>query len=272
MSTDAPSPARPDTIVLVHGLWMTPRSWEHWVAHYEGKGYTVLAPAYPGLEVEVEALRADPTPIEVLSTESIAHHLETIVRALDAPPIIVGHSMGGGLTQILLDRGLGAAGVVLNSVPVKGLFVPLRTIRSTFPVLHNPANRHRAVSFTFEQFHDAFANAMSEQGARALYDRYHIPAPGRVVFEGATANFNPHAANKVDFDKEDRAPLLFVGGGEDHLMPASLNRSNARHYNSGIVAFRELPGRSHAMCAEPGWEELADLALEWALNPVSGGM
>ncbi len=259
----------PDTIVLVHGLWVTPRSWEQFRGHYEAKGFKVIAPAYPGFEVEVEALNADPSPIEDLGTEEIAHHYETVIRALPRPPIIIGHSMGGGLTQILLDRGLGTAGVAISSVPVKGVkFLPPKTIRGTFPVLRNPANRHKAVPFTFEQWHEYFANGLSDEAAPAAYERYHIPAPGRVVFEGATATFNPHAPNKVDFDKEDRAPLLFISGGEDNLMPPSVQRSTARHYNTGLVTRRQYDDRSHFICGEPGWEEIADYALEWALNPV----
>jgi pimeloyl-ACP methyl ester carboxylesterase len=259
---------RPDTIVLVHGLWVTPRSWEQFRGHYEAKGFSVLAPAYPGFEVEVEALNADPSPIEDLGTEEISHHYETIIRALPRPPIIVGHSMGGGLTQILLDRGLGTAGVAISSVPVKGVkFLPPKTIRGTFPVLKNPANRHKAVGFTFEQWHEYFANGLSDEAAPAAYERYHIPAPGRVVFEGATATFNPHAPNKVDLDKEDRAPLLFISGGIDNLMPPSVQKSNARIYNTGLVTRREYADRSHFICGEPGWEEVADYALEWALNP-----
>ena len=269
MTSAAGTTATPDTIVLVHGLWVTPRSWEQFRGHYEAKGYRVLAPAYPGMEVEVEALNADPSPIEVLGTEVIAHHYETVIRALDRPPIIIGHSMGGGLTQILLDRGLGTAGVAISSVPVKGVkSLPPTTIRGTFPVLKNPANRHKAVGFTFEQWHEYFANGLSDEEAPAAYKRYHVPAPGRVVFEGATATFNPHAPNKVDFDKEDRAPLLFISGGIDKLMPPSVQKSNARLYNTGLVARKAYDDRSHFICGESGWEEVADYALAWALAPT----
>ncbi len=260
---------RPDTIVLVHGLWMTPRSWEGWVRHYEKKGFKVLAPAWPGLEIEVEALRADPAPIEALSTEVVAHHLESLIRRQDAPPIIMGHSFGGALTQILLDRGLGAVGVAINSVPVKGVLrLPLSTIKSIWPVLKNPANRHKAVPLTPEQFHYAFTNTMSEAESLQVYERFHIPCPGRMAFEGSTANFNPHAATRVDFDKEDRAPLLFIGGGADNIMPAKLNRWNFEHYKTGVVAFHEFVDRDHFTCGASGWEKVADYALDWALSPA----
>src|SRR3954453_208642 len=157
----------PDTnpaIVLIHGLWMTPRSWEHWIDRYEQRGYRVLAPAYPGLEVEVEALRDDPSPIEALSVPDTVAALEEIIRDLDEPPFIMGHSFGGVLTQILLDHGLGAAGVAIDSVPAEGIrTLPASQIRATFPVLDNPANRHRAVPFTLKQFHYAFTNTLSEE-------------------------------------------------------------------------------------------------------------
>src|SRR3954464_1118965 len=134
----------PDTIVLVHGFWVTPRSWEGWQAHYEAKGYKVLAPAYPGFEVEVEALNADTSPIESVTVPAIIEHLESVVGALDSPPIIMGHSAGGVFTQILLDHGYGAAGVAINSAPTEGVKVePLSQVKATFPVLKNPANRHK---------------------------------------------------------------------------------------------------------------------------------
>lgn len=262
---------RPETIVLIHGLWMTPRSWEHWVEHYRRHGFDVLAPGYPGFEGEVEALRADPTPIEVLTIEHIAHHYETIVRGLKNPPILMGHSFGGAVVQILLDRGLGAAGVVIDTAPIKGILkVPWTQVRSIWPVLKSPENRHRAVGFTYEQFRYAFTNNLTEAESRAAYDRYHIPAPGRLVFNAATQNFDPHAATRVDFDKEDRAPLLFIAGGEDHIMPASLNRANYERYRSGLVAFREYPDRAHFTAGQQGWEAVADFALDWALHPIAG--
>src|SRR5690348_748583 len=155
-----PAPSKgPDTIVLVHGFWVTPRSWEHWIERCEGRGYRVLAPAYPGLEVEVEALNEDPPPIEALTIPAIVEHIGGIIGALERPPIIMGHSAGGLITQILLDQGYGAAGVAIDSAPPEGVWeVPVSQVRSLFPILKDPANRHRAVGFTPEQFHYAFTN------------------------------------------------------------------------------------------------------------------
>jgi pimeloyl-ACP methyl ester carboxylesterase len=273
MTTNGPGPTASDTIVLIHGLWMTPRSWEHWVEHYTNRGYRVLAPAYPGLEVEVEALRADPSPIEALTVPAVVEHYEGIIRGLDRPPIIMGHSFGGVLTQILLDHGFGAAGVTIDSVPAEGIkVVPVSQIRAAFPVLRNPANRHRAIGFTPEQFHYAFTNTLSKEASDAVYERYHIPAPGRFVWDPVLANFTPgHQDTYVDFKNDHRAPLLFIAGGDDNIMPPSVNESNAKHYrkSTAITAYKEFPGRTHYTVGQNGWETVADFALAWAINPVA---
>jgi pimeloyl-ACP methyl ester carboxylesterase len=263
-------------IVLIHGLWMTPRSWEHWVERYQGRGYDVLAPAYPGLEVEVEALREDPSPIEALTVPGTVAHFEEIIRGLDQPPFIIGHSFGGVITQILLDHGLGAAGVAIDSVPAEGVrVVPRSQIKATFPVLDNPANRHRAVPFTVKQFHYAFTNTLDDEETAKVYERYHVAAPGSWVWGGILANLDPgHQDTWVNFRNDERAPLLFIAGGEDHIMPAEVNRSNAEHYSrsKAHTDFKEFPGRSHFTVGQPGWEEIADYALDWANEHTGRGL
>jgi pimeloyl-ACP methyl ester carboxylesterase len=228
---------KPDTIVLVHGFWVTPRSWEHWITHYEQRGFRVLAPAYPGFDVEVEALNADPTPIEKVTVPQIIERLEDVIGVLEAPPILIGHSAGGVFVQVLLDRGFGAAGVAINSAPTEGVkVVPLSQIRSTFPVLKNPANRHRAVGFTAEQWHYAFANTFTEEESQALYERYHIPASGSIFWGSALANIHPgEDDNHVDYANDRRAPLLFISGSDDHLMPPKVQQSNLKHYGSATT-------------------------------------
>src|SRR5215471_3140245 len=187
-----PTPSkRPDTIVLVHGFWVTPRSWEHWIPRYEAQGYRVLAPAYPGFEVEVEALNRDPSPVERLTVPAIMAHLERVVGQLEAPPILMGHSAGGAFVQLLLDRGYGAAGVAINSAPTEGVRVtPLAQLKSTFPVLRNPANRHRAVAFTYDQWRYVFTNTFDEADARAaslhLGERRSLNAARRPTLERET--------------------------------------------------------------------------------------
>jgi pimeloyl-ACP methyl ester carboxylesterase len=261
--------ASANTVVLVHGLWMTPRSWEDWVEYYQGKGLKVLTPTYPGFEIEVEALRENPDVIAKLTVPETVAHLADVIQALDAPPIIMGHSFGGTLTQLLLARGLGSVGVVIDSAPTEGVRVnPLSQVKSLFPALKNPANRHRAVGFTAEQFHYAFANTLTEEESRTAWERYAIAAPGNWVWAyGLIANFKPgHQETWVDY-AADRAPLLFIGGEKDHIMPPSVNKSNAKHYKKSpaVTEYYEFAGRDHWTCAAPGWEKVADYALDWAL-------
>jgi pimeloyl-ACP methyl ester carboxylesterase len=265
MSADATTP---DTIVLIHGFWVTPRSWEDWIARYEARGYRVIAPAYPGFEVEVEALNADPSPIEALEVQAIIDHLAAVIGELDAPPMLMGHSAGGAFVQLMLDRGYGAAGVAINSAPTEGVKrVPLSQIKAGFPVLKNPANRHRAVGLTPEQWHYAFANTFSEERSRETYERYHVPASGKVFWQSALANVHPGKdATWVDYKNDDRAPLLFISGSDDHLMPPSIQKSNAKHYTSNtITEVTEFEG-PHLLPAAQNWEAVADHALSWAVE------
>jgi pimeloyl-ACP methyl ester carboxylesterase len=265
--------AAPDTIVLIHGFWVTPRSWENWKTHYENRGFRVLTPTYPGFEAEVEALNADPTPIAEVTLPQIVEHMVEVVGGLATPPILIGHSAGGTITQLLLDRGLGACGVVLNSAPTEGVRVtPLSQIRSTWAVLKNPANRHKAVGLTEEQWHYAFTNTWDEEESRALYERYHIPASGRILWSSVLANLMPGPQDAhIDYENDARPPLLFVSGGEDHIMPPSVQRSNARHYSGDTVTeVKEYPGYAHLLPAQAGWERIADEVLAWALAHATG--
>ena len=265
------SPGSPDTVVLIHGLWLTSRSWEHWADRYESRGYKVLAPSWPGMEVEVEALNRDPGAIGELHIEEIVDHYEKLIRELDSPPIIMGHSFGGTFTQLLVDRGLGAAGVGIASGTVKGVpDLPLSTIRATSPVLRNPFNRGKAVPLDAKQFHYGFTNTMEREESDKVYERYHVPAASTVLFEGAFANLHRHPPTEVDFSNNERAPLLFIAFENDHIVPPKATRHNAEKYAEAgceaITAYREFPGRPHFPGA-PGWEEVADFALDWATAP-----
>jgi pimeloyl-ACP methyl ester carboxylesterase len=260
----------PDTIVLIHGLWLTPRSWERWADRYAHRGYRVLAPAWPGMEGEVEALNDDPSPIAKLTTSRIIDHYEEIILELERPPIIMGHSFGGTFTQVLLDRGLGAAGVGVASATVKGVRdLPLSAIKVAAPAL-NPFKKDEAVPLTPEEFHYAFANTLSREESDALYRRYHVPAAGRVLREYASANFRHEAPTAVDFRREARAPLLFIAFGEDHVMPPKVVGHTEQKYDDAVslTEFKEFPGRPH-FPAVPGWEDVADYALSWAVKQAS---
>jgi pimeloyl-ACP methyl ester carboxylesterase len=257
---------KPTTVVLIHGLFVTALSWEMWVARYTQKGYRVIAESWPGMD-DIQALRRDPTAVENIGIEEVVDHYDRLIRQLDAPPIVMGHSFGGAFTEILLDRGLGAAGVAIDAAAVRGILrLPLSQLRAGFPVLKSPANFHKAVQLTPEQFHYAFTNTLSDADAKAAYERYAAPGPGRVLFQGALVNFNPHSPAAVDF-KRDRAPLLLIAGGSDNLAPAVIDRSMADHYarSGAVTEYKLFPGRSHWTIAEPGWEEVADYALEWAV-------
>jgi pimeloyl-ACP methyl ester carboxylesterase len=261
-----------NTIVLIHGAWVTPRSWDPFRGFYEQRGYRVLTPPWPRLEGQVEEIRRDPSAMVGLGIKEIVDGYEQITRLLDEPPIIMGHSFGGLFAQMLLDRGLGAAGVAIDSAQPKGVLrLPFSQIRALSPVLLNPWNVNRAVSLNFDQFRYAFANNMTEGEARAAFQLNAIPAPGRIVFQTGLANLNPRAVTKVDYRNDRRAPLLLIAGAEDHIVPASVNRSNFRKYrhSKAITDFAEFPGRSHLTIAQEGWEEVAEYALSWAQKHVA---
>lgn len=268
-SSDSPAT---DTIVLIHGLWVTALSWEHWIERFTNKGYKVVAKGWPGMDVPIEELRRDPSALANLGVTEIVDHFDGIVRKLDRPPILMGHSFGGLITQILLDRGLGAAGVSIDPAPVKGIIkLPLSTFRVSFPVLRNPANVHRTKELTPEQFHYAFTNTLTEEEAAEVYERYEVPGPGRVLFQAGLANFNPHAATKVNFHNDDRAPLLLIAGGKDHIAPASQTRDAFKLYanSRAVTELKEFPERSHFTIGEQGWEQVADYALEWSVKQAA---
>ncbi len=258
-------PDGPDTIVLIHGLWLTPLSWQGWVERFESKGHKVLAPPWPGMDREIEEVRRDTKPYARLGVGEIADHYERIVRELDSPPIIIGHSFGGLLTELLLDRGLGAAGVAISPAPIKGIyFTPPSSLRVASIALRNPANRHRAVSLTPEQFHYGFANTLTEQESRPLYDRYAIPGPGRVLFQAAFSNLDFGTPLKVHAN--GRAPLLLVANGKDNTVPASATKAAYKIQSKAASAteLKEYPDRPHFTGVIDGWEEVADTALDWA--------
>jgi pimeloyl-ACP methyl ester carboxylesterase len=260
-------------IVLIHGLWLTPRSWEGWKQRFEGRGHRVLAPAWPRMQGEVEDIRRDPSPLNGLGVGEITDHYAEVVRGLESVPIIIGHSFGGLVTELLLDRGLGAAGVAISPAPVKGVLrLPLAQLRAAFPALSSPANRKRTVELTPKQFHYAFTNTMSDADAQAAYERYHVPGPGRVLFQAAFANVNPNAPTKVDYRKDDRAPLLVVGNDRDHTVPASVSKEAAKRLgrSKATVEYKEFAGRPHFTGIAPGWEDVAEQTLEWATRHARG--
>jgi pimeloyl-ACP methyl ester carboxylesterase len=255
------------TIVLIHGLWLTARSWEKWIDLYERLGHRVLAPSWPGMEADVEALNADPSPIASLTVEQVVDHYESIVIELERPPIVMGHSIGGTFAQILLDRGLGAAGVgVASATAERAGDIPLTTIKVASPAL-SQFSKGEAVHLTTQEFHYAFANTLSRKESDTLYARYAVPAPGGLLREHAFARFLRDASSTSAIHRERRAPLLFIGLGEDHVVPPRLVRPDDETHDdaSSITDFIEFPGRPHFPGAL-GWEDVADYALAWAVE------
>ena len=267
MSTNGRGSNKP-TIVLIHGLWLTPRSWEGWIDRYQKAGYNVIAPSWPGLEGEVEAIRKNPSALKGLKLKTVVDHYDRIIRNLDAQPILMGHSFGGLIVQMLVDRGLGSAGILVDSAQTAGVPVlPFSTIRAGFPILGNPFSYNRATSLSPKQFNYAFTNELDAVESKKVYDRYSIPAANSILWDAAFALLNPKASSKVDYTKTDRAPLLFIAGGNDHIVPPAINKSNLRKYVKNSTAetdYREFPNRTHHTVGQKGWEEVADFAIQWA--------
>jgi pimeloyl-ACP methyl ester carboxylesterase len=253
-------------IVFIHGLWLHPTSWAAWGDLFNKAGYDVLSPGWPGDQDTVEQARANPDSVADVGIDDIVGNYATVIASLEAPPILIGHSFGGLIAERLLGQNLGAAAVAIDAARIKGVLVlPLSELRSGFPVLKNPANKHRSVMLTAEEFQYAFGNAVSEDESKQLYDKWAIPGPGRPLFEAAEANFAPHSPAKVDTDNPTRGPLLLIGGGEDHTVPEAVTKSTLKQYRDSPATtdFLDFPDRGHSLTIDSGWRELADASHAW---------
>jgi pimeloyl-ACP methyl ester carboxylesterase len=256
------------TVVLIHGMWMTPRSWDAWVDHYADRGYRAIAPGWPGVK-DPEETRRDPSALKGLGLEKMVDHYDAIIRELARPPIIIGHSFGGLTTQLLLNRGLGAAGVTIGTAPPKGVLVlPASTVRSALPGLKNPFDRNGLAPLTEDQFRYRFTNTESQVDSDRIYDEQYIPGTNRAFFEDAYASLSRNSPAKVDFGNPSRPPLLLIAGGVDHISPIALNKTILKLQSraSSATELKEYPGRPHFMAGLDGWEEIADYALNWAIE------
>jgi len=261
------------TIVLIHGLWMTPSSLDLFKEFYEQRGYQVIAPAWPRLDGDVNAIRKNPSALAGLGVLEIADHYDAIVRSMEQRPILVGHSLGGLIVQMLLDRGLGSAGVAIDATTPKGVFdLPYSAVRSARPVVMNPLNYWRSVMLTFEQFKHAFANTMTDAEARRVYHTQVIPGPGRPFFQAAFANFVPRAATTVNRRNYTRAPLLLVSATHDNFVPSKLNEKNYELYkhSTATTDYAIFADRSHLIVAQEGWQDVAEYAITWVQRRLSG--
>jgi alpha-beta hydrolase superfamily lysophospholipase len=258
------------TIVLIPGLWMTALSWEYWVKHYSDKGYCVIAANWPAMEGDIQQLRRDPTSFATLGLSDVVDHYEQIIRELESPPIIIGYGFGGLVTQILLDRGWGAAGVAIASAPVKGIArLPLSVLKLAFSVL-GKSHSNKTASLTAEQFHRAFTNSLTETESLDAFKRYVVPAPYRVLVQTAFANFISHTAAMVNFRNDTRAPLLLLAGGKDRVTPSSLVKANFELYRESKAEtdYKEYPDQAHFTLLQE--TKVADYALGWALCRANG--
>jgi non-heme chloroperoxidase len=251
-------------VVFVHGLWLLPSSWDRWRALFEQRGYTTIAPGWPDDPEAVEEARAHPEVFAKKSLRVIEAHFAEAIRALDLKPALVGHSFGGVVTEELAGKGLSAASVAIDPAPFRGV-ISLRAsvLKAGGPVLVNPANYGRAVALTFEQFNFGWANAVSEEESKELYETYHVPGAGRPLFSAAFANVNPWTEDRVDTKNPDRGPLLMISGEKDNTVPwASVHAAFERQEcNPGITEIAPIENRGHSLTIDSGWREVADVAL-----------
>jgi len=251
-------------VVFIHGLWLLPSSWDRWGTVFEEAGYASLTPGWPDDPETVEEASAHPEVFAHKTIGQVADHFCEVIERLEKKPAVIGHSFGGLLTQIIAGRGLAAASVTIDPAPFRGVLpLPISSLKSAFPVLGNPANRNRAVPLTYDQFRYGFANAVSEEESKELYEAFAVPASGAPLFQAATANLNPWTEAKVDSKNPERGPLLIISGEKDHTVPwAIANASYKRQKrNEGVTEIVEIADRGHALTIDSGWREVADTAL-----------
>lgn len=251
-------------VVFIHGLWLLPSSWDRWGPVFADAGYAPLCPGWPDDPDTVAEAYAEPEVFAKKTVGQVADHYAAIIGKLDTKPVLVGHSFGGLLTQILAGNGLAAVSVAIDSAPFRGVLpLPISALRSASAVLANPANRHRAVPLTFEQFRYAFGNAVTEGEAKELFETFAVPASGAPIFQAAAANLNPWTEAKVNSTTPDRGPMLIISGEKDHTVPRSISEAiyGKQKRNQAVTEFVEMPNRGHSLTIDSGWREVADTAL-----------
>ena len=251
-------------IVFVHGLWLLPNSWERWAAFFEEAGYVALAPGWPDDPATVSEANANPQAFANKTVGQIVDHMEGIILQLDRKPALIGHSFGGMFVQVLAGRGIASATVSISPAPFRGVLpLPASAIKSSWPVLHNPANRHKAVPLTFEEFRFGFANAVSQHEAQELYESYAVPGAGKPLFQAALSNFNPWTEAHVDSKNPNRGPMLIIAAEDDHTVPVAVTRASfdLQERNVGVTELLTMMGRGHALVVDHGWRDVAEASL-----------
>lgn len=270
---DAANASGRTPVVFVHGLWLHASSWKPWMDFFRNAGYAPLAPGWPGDPETVEESRKHPEAFAGKGINDVTRHYEAIIRQLVVPPLIIGHSFGGLIAEKLLGMGLGFAGVAIDAAPFRGVLpLPLSALKSAFPVLGSLSNHSRAVSLTAEQFRFGFTNALPEEEAARLYLEHAIPAPGRPLFQAATANIDPNTEARVDYKNPKRGPLLLISGSDDNTVPFAItNASYKRQLTSkAVTELKTFKGRGHSLVIDHGWQELAEYALDFAKRSAQG--
>jgi non-heme chloroperoxidase len=251
-------------VVFIHGLWLLPSSWDRWATLFEEAGYPAVAPGWPDDPETVEEAKAHPEAFAHKMVGQVAEHFAEVIGRLKKKPVLIGHSFGGLITQMLAGQGLAVASVAIDPAPFRGVLpLPLSSLKSAAPVLGNPANRGRAIALTFEQFKYGWANALGEDEAKDLYEKFHVPAAGAPLFQAATANLNPWTEVKVDTKNPERGPLLIIDGEKDNTVPWAIADASYKKQkpNKGVTEIKALPNRGHSLVIDSGWREVAETAL-----------
>jgi pimeloyl-ACP methyl ester carboxylesterase len=260
------STAKTNPVIFIHGLWIHSTAWQPWIEFFQSVGYSASAPGWPGDGTTVAETRENADALNDVGIAQIVEHYAQLIGTPEVKPILVGHSFGGLIAQALLASGRAAAAVAIDPAPIKGVkALPLAQLRSSFPVLRNPGNKHRTVSLTAKQFQYAFGNALSEDESNELHQKWTIPGPGRPLFEDAAANFSRDSPAKVDTGQAGRGPLLLTSGTEDHTVPLKVTRAVFGLYSKGPsdTEFHEFEGRGHSLTIDNGWQDVAETTLKW---------
>ena len=261
--------------MFIHGLWLHASSWAPWLDAFSAAGYEASAPGWPGEPDTVAGARQDADSQAGTGIDDVVRHFSSLIDAMPVAPVLIGHSFGGMIVERLLGEGKGAAGIAIDAAPIKGVLpVPISSLRSAFPVLKKPGNKDRAISLTEDQFHFAFGNAIPREESDELFERWAIPAPGRPLFQAATANLSRHSEAAVDTDNETRGPLLLIAGGKDHTVPQAISRSTLKQYRHStatteLVTFAD---RGHSLVIDHGWGEVAETSLNWLRTQHPAGV
>jgi pimeloyl-ACP methyl ester carboxylesterase len=253
-------------LMLIHGAWLSSNSWENFADYFGKRGFAVSAPEWPRKQGDVEQLREDAEELAGLGLNEIVDHYAALISKLDQPPVLIGHSFGGLIVELLLDQSLGRAGVAMSPAPPKGILVlPFSSLKAAAPALAHPSKWHGVVPLTLEEFTYGFVNTFTPEEAAEAYERYAVPETGQIFYEAGFANFHLHPPTEVAFKNEERAPLLIVGAEKDHTVPASLAHKQYKKYehSPSKTDYLEFAGRPHLFMVADGWEEVAAAIDSW---------